>query len=506
MLSYFDTPLGPRPEWPGSRPGGLAAELLPVFIGGTEDVRAKLRHPDVLAITTGQQPGLFTGPLYTIHKALSARALASLLERRWQRPVVPVFWLAGDDHDYAEATAAHWLGPDGALMSMALEPRPVAAPQRPMSREPVPARAVELLAELVTALPDGPARDQTIDWLGRHYRTDASLAQAFGGALAEVLGPLGILCFDATAPAAKAAAAPTILAAARRAGELDRLLVTRAADLEAAGQNPGVKVGDGATLAFLDGPGGRDRLVLDPAGYRTRRGGEMVSDPELARIAREEPTRLSPNVLLRPVIESALLPTVGYVAGPGELRYLALAEALYEPLGVVKQLAVPRWSGVVVEPRVTRSLEKFGATMAELFDGPAQVEQRVLHGLVPPDFDPAFAEARQRIEAGYDRIMAVAKAIDPTLLKPAAATRSGALTGLGDLEKRLLQAQKRRQGEVMAQLDRARTAIRPGGAPQERVIGLPALAGRYGIGFLSELADHIDAWYRRALEGGAPTA
>ena len=231
-----------------------------------------------------------------------------------------------------------------------------------------------------------------------------------------------------------------------------------------------------------------------------------MSGADLERIAREEPGRLSPNVLLRPVIESALVPTVGYIAGPGELRYLALAEALYQPLGVPKQIAVPRWSGVLVEPRVTRSLEKFGATVAELFDGGAEVERRVLHGLVPPDFDPAFAEAQQTIEAAYDRIVAVAKAIDPTLEKPATSSRSGALTGLGDLEKRLLQAQKRRQGEVMTQLDRARTAIRPGGSPQERVIGLPALAGRYGFGFLDQLADHIVAWYRRALEASAPTA
>lgn len=506
MLSYFDTPLGVTPEWPALRPGGVAASLETAFVGGTDEARDKLRRADVLVVTTGQQPGLFTGPLYTLHKALSARALAVLLERRWGRPVVPVFWLAGDDHDYAEAASAHWLGPDGALMSVALDPRPPEAPQRPMVREPVPARAVELLAELVTALPQGPARDQTIDWLGRHYRTDSTLADAFGGALAEVLGPLGIVCFDPTTPAAKAAAAPTILDAVHQAAALDRLLADRAADLDARGRSAGVKVGDGAVLAFLDGPGGRDRLLPDSGGFRTRRGGEVVSGADLARITREDPARLSPNVLLRPVVESAVLPTVGYVAGPGELRYLALAEVLYQPLRVPRQLPIPRWSGVVVEPRVTRSLEKFGATLPDLLAGGAEVERRVLHGLVPEDFDPAFAEARRTIEAAYDRVVAVAKAIDPTLEKPATSSRGGALTGLADLEKRLLQAQKRRQGELMTQLDRVRTAIRPGGAPQERVLGLPALTGRYGFGFLRDLADHIAAWYRRALEGGASIA
>ncbi len=506
MLSFVDTPLGTTPAWPVPRPGGLAAALLPAFVGGTDVLREKLRRPDVLVVTTGQQPGLFTGPLYTIHKALSARAMAALLEERWHRPVVPVFWLAGDDHDFVEAAGAHWFGPDGAVVAAALDPRPADAPQRPMSREPVPPEAADLLAQLVAALPAGQARDQTAEWLARHYRPDATLAAAFGGALAEVLSSLGVICFDPTGTSAKAAAVPTLMAAVRRAKALDRLLVTRAADLDARGQAVSVKVGDGATLAFLDGPGGRDRLVLDPGGFRTRRSGEVVPEAELERIAREEPTRLSPNVLLRPVIESALLPTVGYIAGPGELRYLALAEVLYEALDVPKQAAIPRWSGVVVEPRVARSLEKFGTTAAEVSEAGAEVERRVLHGLVPADFDPAFADAKQAIAAAYDRIVAVAKAIDPTLERPATASRGGAENGLADLEKRLLQAQKRRQGEVMAQWERARAAIRPAGAPQERIVGLPAFAGRYGFDFLPALADWIVSWYRRALEGGAPPA
>lgn len=505
-LGFVDTSLGVSPRWPEPRAGDGLGGLSAALVGCPDALRSKLEDPDVLVVTTGQQPGLFTGPLYTIYKALSARAMANLLEARWGRPVVPLFWLAGDDHDFAEAAGAHWFGPDGAIVSVGLEPRPADAPQRSMAQEPVPPRALELMAELRASLPQGPARDQTLEWLGRHYRIGNTLAQAFGESLAEVLGPLGIACFDSTAPAAKAAAVPTILAAIHRAADLDRRLVSRTAELEARGQDPSVKVGDGATLAFLDGPGGRDRLLLDPAGFRTRRGGEVISAAELDRIGREEPARLSPNVLLRPVVESAILPTIGYIGGPGELRYLALAEVLYQPLGIPRQIPIPRWSGVMVEPRVTRGLEKFGATLAEMVDGGAEVERRVLHDLAPVDFDPAFAEARRTVEAAYVRVMAVAKGIDPTLEKPAAASRGGALTGLGDLEKRLVQAQKRRHGEILTQLARTRGAIRPGGAPQERVIGLPAFTGRYGFPFLADLADHIIDWYRRALEGGAPTA
>ena len=498
MLRLVDTPLAPSPDVPTTRPGGIAPALLDAMLSAAPETLAKLAHPDAVVVTSGQQPGLFTGPLYTIHKALSARGLALELERRWNRPVVPVFWLAGDDHDYAEGASTTWFGPDGALVTGELAARAVDAPMTPLYRDVLPPRVEELLAELGAALTPSPARDETLGWLGRHYRTGATMAGAYGGALAELLRPLGVVCFDPTRPSARRAAAPLLIEAASRAAELDQFLGVRSAALEAAGAGPDVKVGDGATLVFLDGPAGRDRLVPEGSGFRTRRGRESVSMEALRTIAKDQPERISGNVLLRPVVESALLPTVAYIAGPGELRYLRLAEVLYQPLGVPRQAPVARWSGLLVEPRVDRALEKFGATIADLMAGDQSLEQRTLRGLAPADFDPAFGDLRGGIEATYQRIAEVARLIDPTLEKTVQSARSSQLGSTADLEKRLLQAQKRRQGELITQLDRVRNAVRPRGAPQERVIGLPALAGRYGLALLEPLADHIAAWFRGA--------
>src|SRR5204862_311164 len=161
--------------------------------------------------------GLFTGPLYTIHKALSAAALAAILEERWGRPVVPIFWLAGDDHDFTEASTASWIAADGAIATAALPPRPPEAPLTPMYR------------------------------------------------------------------------------------------------------------------------------VQDGDGFMTRRSRERFDLTAIERIAADEPARLSPNVLLRPAVESAILPTVAYLGGPGELRYLALTPPVYDRLGIPRQLPLPRW-------------------------------------------------------------------------------------------------------------------------------------------------------------------
>src|SRR5260370_9287416 len=93
--------------------------------------RDRLAAGDVLAVTTGQQPGLFTGPLYTIHKALSAIALAQRLERERRVPVVPVFWVAGDDHDFVEANPTAFLNSAGGLTRIGRPARPPAAPPLP---------------------------------------------------------------------------------------------------------------------------------------------------------------------------------------------------------------------------------------------------------------------------------------------------------------------------------------------------------------------------------------
>jgi uncharacterized protein YllA (UPF0747 family) len=325
---------------------------------------------------------------------------------------------------------------------------------------------------------------------------------AYTGALAELLAPLGILCFDPTHAAAKRAAAPCLTAALRHAGELDRRLAERAADLAAAGaEDAGIAVGEGATLVMLEASLGRDRLVRTPSGFVTRRSGEAFTAADLARIAHEAPERLSPNVLLRPVVESAMLPTAAYVAGPGELRYLALTPPLYDVLDVPRQRPVPRWSGVIVEPRVARVLEKFGLALDALLDPARRVETELVRAQLPAGATEALAELRRAIEQGYAAVGEAAVTIDPTLAKPIEHLRSQALQGTQDAERKLVQHLKRRQETELQQLARARAAVRPEGKPQERVLTVAPFLARYGPAVLHELAGAVEAWYDGALEG-----
>ncbi|HUF35468.1 MAG TPA: bacillithiol biosynthesis cysteine-adding enzyme BshC [Gemmatimonadales bacterium] len=507
-LRIVPTPLEARVTDPVPRPGTLAAGLEAAFVPSSarDDAVARLRAPGALAVTTGQQPGLFTGPLYTVYKALSAASLARVLERRWGRPVVPVFWSAGDDHDYAEASHAAWIGPDGGVTTAALPPRPPEAPLTPMYQEPLGPGLEPALALLEEGLPPSEFREATLAWLRRHYRADATVAGAYAGALAELVAPLGVVVLDSAHPAVKRAAAPFLLRALEQAAELDADLDRHAEAHGVTSRTSGIVVGDGASLVMLEAAQGRDRLVAHDGGFSTRRSRERLVLDDLRRIAEAEPARLSPNVLLRPVVESALLPTVAYVAGPGELRYLGLTPPIYNGLGVARQLPLPRWSGLLVETRVDRVLEKFGIALEELLEPAGALEARLVRSQLPPEVTGALAGLRAAVEEYYDVLARHAVSIDPTLERPLQGARHQALAGSQEVEKKLVQHLKKRQETELGQIARARALVLPGGKPQERVLTVASFLARHGPGLLVELSAAVESWYAGALEGASQPA
>ncbi|MFL5401392.1 MAG: bacillithiol biosynthesis cysteine-adding enzyme BshC [Gemmatimonadales bacterium] len=502
-LRIVPTPLAPSIEFPAPRDASFESELTQAIVPSParDAATARLQLPGAIAVTTGQQPGLLTGPLYTVYKALSAAALARILERQWQRPVVPVFWVAGDDHDFAEASQASWIASDGTLRRVALPPRPAEAPLTPMYREPLGPAIDEILATLGADLPPSEFRDATLEWLRRHYRPTATIAHSFAGALAELVAPAGVVCLDSTHPIVKRSAARHLVRALGLARELDRDLRDRAEELRLSGIDPGVPVGDGATLVMLEGALGRDRLVLSDGGFATRRGKERFDLDALQRLAATEPERLSPNVLLRPVIESALLPTVAYVAGPGELSYLTLTTPIYQRMRIPRQQAVPRWSGILVDPRVDRVLRKFYLEVTDLLGPQGALESRLVRSQLPELAVRALASLRSVIESGYDTLANSAGEIDPTLTRMVQGARNQALAGVQETEKKLVQHLKRRQEIELGQITKARALVLPDNQPQERVLAIPPFLARYGPSLVTELSDAIEAWYAAALEG-----
>lgn len=454
---------------PGLAPRRVAPEVIAAALPGA--ARDRLAAGEVLVVTTGQQPVLFTGPLYTVYKALSAIALARRLERERRAPVVPVFWVAGDDHDFAEANHTAFLDTNGELVRIVLRERPPEAALVPLAREPCGPEVAVALGRLRDGTPDTEFKSGVLQWLERSYRPDASLADAFAAALDALLGPRGLVVLRVHDRGAKRAAAPWVLKG------LDVVLP------------------DGYTPVLLEARQGRDRLRQEGRDFVTRRSGERFTRDDLERVAATEPERLSPNVLLRPAVEAALLPTVAYAAGPAELKYLPDAEPLYTRLGVTPQAPVPRWSGVLVEARLDKLMERHGLDLAA-FDGkPGVLEGRLVRDELPPDAMDALAALRHDLEQQYGRLRAAAVGIDPTLERTVESARNAALAGTQTIEKKLVASLKRLEGETLVrQIQRARAAVYPDGQPQERVLTIASFLIRYGPALLDGLEQQVAPW------------
>lgn len=480
--------------WPtiNARDAGWSSALDGALVSG---VGTPTIPTGALVVTTGQQPALFGGPLYTVYKAIAAAALARALAARWSRPVVPLFWLAGDDHDYAEASTAAWLGSDGAVERWHLAPRASDAPQWPMSREVLAAEIDTGLTSLESALPAGDARERAMAWLRRWWRVGDTLHGAFAGSLAELLAPLGIACIDPTREVFKRAQAPLLSAALRLNDALDAAV---AAVPEA---GTGITAGDGASLVFIETASGRERLMRDGSAFKARRSGERFTLAQLDQLLATEPARFSANVLLRPVVESALLPTVAYVAGPGEMKYLTRqASVLYPLLDVPAQAPVPRWGATVVEAWADRLLGRLNLSLDDVMRDDGRVAREVLRRDMPAAVLPALERLRRAIGESGDEVARGGKVIDSVLDRAIGGRIHRLELIVDDLEKLLERHLRRRTDIVHSQYGRLGAALQPGGTPQERMLSVAAMYGRHGTAWLDAASASADAWASARLE------
>ncbi|MES2522197.1 MAG: bacillithiol biosynthesis BshC [Gemmatimonadota bacterium] len=450
-----------------------------------------------VVITTGQQPGLFGGPAYTWTKAMSALALADRLEAALGIPVAPVFWAATDDADWAEAAVTHLLTTDG-LQTVQL-PGPATDGVAMMD---VPLGDVSVALASLRAACGSAASASVLDEVESAYVPHATIGAAYLQLLRALLEPLGIAVLDASHAATRAAADPFLRRALVRAAAVANRLSARSEDIRAAGFAPQVETLDNLSLVF--------RTSLGREGRGMDRVRERVPVVDAPRVAREaEPGTLGANVLLRPVLERCLLPTIAYVAGPGEFAYFAQIGPIAEALEAEASLPVPRWAGEIIEPRSARVRERLGITEAMLRD-PHEAETFIARVAMPDDVQDALERLRVTLDA---QIRAVGSAVDgaDSLVHPAVVDGLGrdVTHRLERFERRALAAVKRRESTLMRDVAHVRAAYRPMGASPERVLNLVPVLARHGTGVFALLRREAEAHADRLLHAadvatGAP--
>ena len=466
---------------------------------------ALLERPDCVVVCTGQQTGLFGGPLFTLYKACTALALATRLHADLGRPVVPLFWMASEDHDVAEADHVLLLDRTGALVTVRHQAWDSPDGFMPANLRLGPGIA-DTLARARACLPETEFLPEMWRALNEAYAPGVTLSEAFGRWMTHLLGRSGLVLVDGADPALKTPAAASFRQEIAEAPRASRCILAASEALRAAGYPAQIEARPDGVCCFLL-QGGRRPLVKDGGAFRLRDSGEAIPAADLARLAQDSPERFSPNVALRPIVQDTLFPTLAYIAGPGELAYFAQLGGLYEAFGVPMPLILPRASFTLLEPRMAALLERFHLGLPDLSREPEQLASALFRAQLPPDLERTLAQARQRVDEIFREVGDAIAAVDPTLRATVGQT-AGHLKGhLEQLEKKAVQAVKRRETETRQQLTRLRQALMPAGKPQERVFpSLPFLA-RYGPSLLDLVRRHLDGpgWTHGVIRLGEET-
>jgi bacillithiol biosynthesis cysteine-adding enzyme BshC len=435
-----------------------------------------------VAIVTGQQVGLFSGPAYTLYKAISAIRCAEEITARGT-DAVPIFWLATEDHDLAEVNQSSWVTRNG-LARYDLPAQDADAGRR--VGEVVLGSTIDQIVDTAAQTLEGPGAEDVARALRESYRSGETYGSAFGKLMARLLAGRGIIFLDPLDPRFHRLAAHVFSQAAREADLLGAALVARSRELDEAGFHAQVKVTNETTLLFRSVAGRREPVRRRNSGFVV--GDVELSGQQLAGAIETTPEEFSPSALLRPVVQDTLLPTAAYIGGPAEVAYMAQAQVVYHRLLGRMPAILPRASFTIVEPPIARFLAQYGLDVRDLFAGPQQVraamERKSLSGALATRFDAAEQEMRKLMEAFEEPLAR----LDATLVDALRSTQSKMLHQFSQLKGKVARAESFRSGVLERHQRILLDALYPNGGMQERALcALPLLAS-CGPGLLDELA------------------
>jgi bacillithiol biosynthesis cysteine-adding enzyme BshC len=446
-------------------------------------------------VVTGQQVGLFGGPLFSVFKALTAVKLAETATQTGV-DVVPVFWLATQDHDLDEIQSIFLPGTEASLQQLTATSHGV--PESPVGTISLGPEIVEVIKAAEQLL----GESEVTALLRESYSPDATYGSGFARLFTRLFDEWGVILLDASDPELNAVAEPIYREAIERSAELEEALLERDKQLEAAGYHQQVKITPSSTLLFGLKDGARVPIQRDnaiPPIFLI--GDDHVSQPELLRRISSEPQQFSANVLLRPVVQDHLLPTLAYTGGSAEVAYFAQAAVVYKALLGRLTPIIPRFSATIVDAKANGLLERYGLTLTDFFQNPDKVREHLAGQALPQELQSAFDAAGNSLGKSFATIRESLARLDKTLVDAAENAESKIRHQLESLQAKAARAELR-QSEVLDRHAKALTnALYPNKVLQEREIAGIYFLARYGKDFLKDLYQniHVDCFDHQVL-------
>jgi bacillithiol synthase len=452
----------------------------------------RLRDPATVAIVTGQQAGLFTGPIYTILKALTAVRVSRDLRSRGIM-AVPVFWIECDDHDQAEVNHTCAIDQDGRVMPVVYSIDPAEA-GKSVSNLLLTSEIEQTIDRLFSLLPSSEFVPEIKAQIRRAYSPGTGMAVAFARLMAQWFQEFDLILLDPTDVRLKRSLGGLFESAIHQSPEIARILFDRTQCLIQTGYHAQLRITEDMVPLFVEKDGKRAAIYRRDERFYPKIGDGSFTLDELVEIARAEPERLSPNVALRPVAQDSLLPTLAYIGGPGEIAYFGQIGALAEWHGRPVTPLLPRASATIIEQRYAKLLQAHGLQFQDLFDGFDRVMQTLVERNIASETAGLFDETLEFVQAQIDKIGRSLADIDPTLVGATGTAREKILYQLNHLRTRFTDAQTRKEEQTSRQIQRAMGALFPWSNLQERRLNILHFLSRYGTGFLQQMLDSLEVW------------
>jgi bacillithiol synthase len=453
-----------------------------------------LEEPDCVAIVTGQQVGLFTGPIYTIYKALTAIHVAEELRRRGIR-AVPIFWMDTEDHDLPEVTTRTIWEPACSVRTIDYRTAlfsTASMPARSVGSLQFPETILQVVQDYLNRLPESSRKQEAGSLLRSAYTPGATFALSFARFMTQLLRGLGLIFFDPQDAEAKRLASEIFQKALSGADDIHSALLQRNQELDDAGFHPQVNVAENSTTLFFYVDGERRALERRDSGFTAKNSNRAFSREELLDCARRTPELFSPNVLLRPLIQDRLFPTAAYIGGSSELAYFAQIEALYTLFNCPMPVVWPRNSFTILEPEVAAALDRLGIEVQDCFGGKELIGEKLIRNSKFSETAAHIEELHNHLDRALTEIRPEVEAIEPPLGNAIETARRKILHNIQHLKTQVVRLGSKQDPSAINAMDLVASHCFPNGNLQEREFGIPHFLARHGNSIVDIIRNGID--------------
>jgi bacillithiol synthase len=450
-----------------------------------------LEKPETVAVVTGQQVGLFGGPLYTIYKTITAIQFALSLTEKQSIPAIPIFWMAADDDDFAEINHITIL--DKSNQVVKLEYTPIRAVSNKSANTIVFEDKInELISQLESALYDTEFKSRIFAMLRECYQPGTNFSTAFGKWMTKLFGKYGLVLIDPTDARVRKLAGQIYKKEINEQAKSKEIIQATTKLLCDKGYHQQVAIQDDKTNLFIDYAGSRYPIRKEGDRYLFSGTNMRYTAEELVELIDQNPEQFSPNVLLRPIIEDAIIPTIAYIPGPNELAYYAQLKDAYTFYGVQMPMLIPRIGLTIIEKKIDEALEKYQISITALFQNPEKAVSEALKQSLPKEIDDEVKQLKALIESQYQQLNERVTKWDQSLKDTISTSRNAVLHQINTLENKIGLAHKKKNETVREQLNKLVNHLMPDRNLQERSLNLIPYLVKYNFEFIDQLYSALD--------------